>query len=231
MPLLILCYHGVNDKAKITKQIFEANLKTLQKKKYATASLDEIYDYVKGKTELPDKTVHITFDDGYRDNYSEVYPIMKKYPFKATIFLPTMYIGSLGFLNWDQIREMEGSGIFNFESHTHSHPRSVTINPSKEELIEDILISKKIIQKELNKESKHFCYPFGYYDDQYIEALKASGFHSAYTLNLGVNSVNENPYLLKRIEVKKPDNWLEKLLYIYENPFLFKIYKFLRKIG
>jgi peptidoglycan/xylan/chitin deacetylase (PgdA/CDA1 family) len=230
MSVLILCYHSIHRSGKITPEIFEENLKSLQSRNYSTATLDEIYDHVTGKTKLPEKTVHLTFDDGYRDNYTEAFPIMKKYPFKATIFLPTVYLGNIGFLNWEQIREMKASNIVDFESHTHSHPRCSTVHPSKDELVEDILLSKKIIMENLEKDSRHFCYPFGYFDDLYVEALKTCGFKSALTLQPGVNCTGENPYLLRRVEVKKPAKWLDKRLIIYSSDVLSKIYgKFTRR--
>lgn len=231
MPVLILCYHTINKKGKITPEIFEENLLSLKKKNYSPASLDDIFNYIGGKKELPERTVHLTFDDGYRDNYSEAFPILKKFNFKATVFLITSRVGMLGYLNWQQIKEMESSGIFSFESHSHTHPRHSTTQPTKEELVNDLLISKKIIKENLKKETKHFCYPYGEYDDLYVSALKEAGFLTGLTLNIGLNAVGQNPYLLKRVEVRNPKNWLGNRLRIYSKPFISNIYeKIYRKI-
>lgn len=231
MPVLILCYHTVNKNGKITPEIFEENLKSLEKKKYSPAALDDVYDYIIGKKQLPPKTVHLTFDDGHRDNYFEAMPVLKKYNFKATVFLITSRAGELGYLNWQQIKEMEASKIFSFESHSHAHPRYSTAAPTKDELVGDLLISRKIIKENLKKEPKHFCYPYGEYDDLYISALKETGFLTGLTLNIGLNTVGQNPYLLKRVEVRKPKNWLESRLRIYSKPFVSGIYeKIYRKI-
>lgn len=231
MSVLILCYHTINKNGKITPEIFEENLLSLKRKNYFSANLDDIFNYISGKRELPERTVHLTFDDGYRDNYSEAFPILKKFNFKATVFLITSRAGMLGYLNWQQIKEMEASGIFSFESHSHAHPRHSTTQPTKEELADDLLISKKIIKENLKKETKHFCYPYGEYDDAYAGALKEAGFLTGLTLNIGLNSVGQNPYFLKRVEVRKPKNWLENRLRIYSKPFISNIYeKIYRKI-
>ncbi|MDO8734521.1 MAG: polysaccharide deacetylase family protein [Elusimicrobiota bacterium] len=231
MPVLILCYHTINKNGKITPEIFEENLFSLKKKNYSPASLDDIFNYISGKKELLGRTVHLTFDDGYRDNYSEAFPILKKFNFKATVFLITSRVGMLGYLQWQQIKEMESSGIFSFESHSHTHPRHSTTQSTKEELINDLLISKKIIKENLKKETKHFCYPYGEYDNLYVSALKEAGFLTGLTLNIGLNAVGQNPYLLKRIEVRNPKNWLGNRLRIYSKPFISNIYeKIYRKI-
>ena len=209
----------------ITPEIFEKNIKLLIEKKYYSATLDEVYNYINGKKTLPDKTVHLTFDDGYKDNYSEAFPILKKYGFKATVFLITSQVGLLGHLNWEEILEMQDSGIIDFESHTHSHPRYFLMKPSKQELIDDIMLSKNIIKGNLKKESKYFCYPYGEYDELYVDVLKSAGFLGGLTLDIGSNDINQNPYLLKRIDARGPEKWLRNRLVIYSNQFFSKIYE------
>ena len=68
MPALILCYHTISGSGKITPDIFEKNLVALEKNGYSAVTLDEIHEYVLGRKQLPWKSVHLTFDDGYRDN-------------------------------------------------------------------------------------------------------------------------------------------------------------------
>ena len=91
----------------ISTEEFEEQMKVIKDKK--TFKMEEL----KGLGyKLPENSVLVTFDDGYKNNYVEAFPILKKYGIKATIFLNTKYIGKNDFyLNWDQVREMYDSGL------------------------------------------------------------------------------------------------------------------------
>ena len=95
MSVSVLMYHHVleNDGAiAISQKNFEAQMKMLAKGGYTTITPDELLAYKQGKITLPKKSVLITFDDGWRNNYIYAYPILKKYGLKATIFLITSWI-------------------------------------------------------------------------------------------------------------------------------------------
>ena len=142
----VFLYHQVNPVSNITPELFEEHLKILAEKKMNTVTLSEY-----GKGNLPKNAVLITFDDGYYDNYKIVFPLLKKYNMKATIFLNTLYIGdkrwgetvfekngtanykamkkymALGdgrteqYMTWNEIREMYESGLVDFQAHSHKH--------------------------------------------------------------------------------------------------------------
>ena len=87
MPILL--YHMVNDGKSsyaITPTEFEEQMKYLKEEGYTTISLLEYVKARKGKLNLPEKPLVISFDDGYLDNYTVALPIMKKYDFKGTVF-------------------------------------------------------------------------------------------------------------------------------------------------
>ena len=112
-----IMYHNVSNEKGITPEEFEEQMMLLQK--YKTFKLEEL-DRMGNK--FPENTVLVTFDDGYADNYTNAFPLLKKYNIKATIFLNTAYINNDPFyMNWDQIREMYKSGLIDFQLHTHSH--------------------------------------------------------------------------------------------------------------
>jgi peptidoglycan/xylan/chitin deacetylase (PgdA/CDA1 family) len=104
----ILVYHRVNifqekwSISTIEVKEFEKQMKYL-KKSYNILDLEELVSLVKEKKAIPKKTVVITFDDGYLDNYKFAYPILKKYKIPATIFLTTGYIGSNDIFWWDKL--------------------------------------------------------------------------------------------------------------------------------
>jgi len=73
---------------------------------------------IEQKNTIPTRTISITFDDGYRDNYTYAFPILKKYGLPATVFIIVNEVGRLDRLSWDEIKEMQDSGIITFGSHT-----------------------------------------------------------------------------------------------------------------
>ena len=128
----------------ISVKTFEQYMKYLSKNSYQTVSLDDIYLHIKGEKALNCKIVALTFDDGYLDNWIAAYPILKKYGFKATIFIPTDFIDPhplvrrnledvwyrktneddlewKGYLSWEELRIMGKEEVFYAESHTKSH--------------------------------------------------------------------------------------------------------------
>ena len=122
--VLCLMYHSIDsekNKGGIFVDEFEEHIKWIKDKK--TFKMEELkgLDYT-----LPSNSILITFDDGYKNNYTLAFPILKKYNMKATIFLNTKFIEKdETYLNWDEIREMYESGLIDFQLHTHSHQLTV----------------------------------------------------------------------------------------------------------
>ena len=122
--VLCLMYHSIDsekNKGGIFIDEFEEHIKWIKDKK--TFKMEELkgLDY-----KLPKNSILITFDDGYKNNYTLAFPILKKYNMKATIFLNTKFIEKdEAYLNWDEIREMYESGLIDFQLHTHSHQLTV----------------------------------------------------------------------------------------------------------
>ena len=150
VKVLVLNYHMVNRmfiSLAIEPEDFDWQMKYLVEHGYHTISPDELYDFLAGTGRLPDRPVLITFDDGYVDNYTTAYPILKKYNLKATIFVVTGFLGKRkGYLTWDQLREMEKNGI-TVESHTVTHAPLPQL--SDERIREELVESKRQAEKEL----------------------------------------------------------------------------------
>ncbi len=141
-----IMYHNVSNEKGITPEEFEEQMTLIQK--YNTFKLEEL-DKLGNK--FPENTVLVTFDDGYADNYTNAFSLLKKYNIKATIFLNTAYINNDPFyMNWDQIKEMYESGLVDFQLHTHSHFTVV-----KRVEVQGFFNAEDRNKRELNREMKN----------------------------------------------------------------------------
>ncbi len=144
----------------ITPQRFEEQLDMLQKYGFSPVGLEEIKNAADNPQHLPSKPVVLTFDDGYEDNFTQLFPILLKRKIKAVIFLITDYIGSKpGYLSWEQVYQMQESGLVQFGSHTLDHARLRRLSDA--DILKQLAQSKKILEEKLGRPCEAFCYPFG----------------------------------------------------------------------
>lgn len=118
------------------------------------------------------KYVVLTFDDGYEDNYTEVFPLLKKYDMKATIFVITSRIGKEGYLTAEQIREMAQSGLVSIQSHTVSHEPLALGDKEFEDVTYELGISKYLLEKISGKRVDAVSMPNGSFDGVVLDIAK-----------------------------------------------------------
>ena len=182
IPILTYHYIGNNpnpeDKLRyslsVTPDNFEAQMQYISQNGYTTINLDTLYSSLKGAFPLPPKPIILTFDDGYMDFYYNAYPILKKYNLSATSFIPTGLMNQGYYLNWDQIKEMDKSGLIKFEAHSvyHSDLSSLPDDQLKYELSE----SKEVLETNLGKPVNFIAYPYGISDPQVWKATQDAGY-------------------------------------------------------
>lgn len=204
----IVMYHHVGysqkpDKNTVSPEIFESQMTFLKKNKYRVISLEELVTAIKENRHFPQKSVVITFDDGYEDNYIHAFPILKKYGFSATIFVITDIIGTPGQLTLGQMNEMLSSGM-EMASHTQGHP--YLPEQSSERQKKEIFGSKRVLQESLGIPVRHISYPSGGFNEQIKTFVKEAGYEGACTTNRGFARLNEDEYELKRIRLNNQDN-------------------------
>lgn len=195
---------------------FEKHMSKLRQENFNLVSLKTIDDHINSGTAIPENSIAITLDDGFEDNYTHAYPILKKYNIPATVFLTTGHLGvsnnwmiKRGFplrhmLNWEQITEMSKNDIL-FGAHTVNHPALPELDI--ERAYQEIIESKNAIEKELGCECNYFAYPFGLFSDRNRIQVKESGFNLACSTRSGFNTVERDPFVLHRIEVYGDDPW------------------------
>lgn len=194
----ILMYHQVSatsaaeDPARlgVSPAQFEQHLAWLKERGYRSLSLTEAAQAWE-KRDFIEKSLVITFDDGYLDNYSAAFPLLQKYGFSATIFVLTDFIGQASsrwgqglpvkLMNWQQVREMRDEGI-DFQSHGCTH--QVLSQLSGEALRYELRHSKQKLEDELGQAVEHMAYPYGAYNDEVLVETEAAGYRAAYAAGL-----------------------------------------------
>lgn len=199
----ILNYHSVSpvlhsDTPAVSQEVFARQMEFIHRKGYQVISLDE-YIQKRREGKKMQNTLVITFDDGYEDNYTHAFPVLKKYHFPATIFIIVKHLNKPRFLKLDQIREMEKENI-SFGSHTINHTYLPPLTDERE-LRSEIFDSKLLLEKATGSRVDYFCYPIGGYNQRIKELVMLAGYKAAMTTNRGPDRLNQDPYALKRIKL------------------------------
>ena len=197
----ILLYHSVRDtpvgipELSVSTEAFDEQMQYLSDHGYTSIDLTQL------KTCSPEeKPVVITFDDGYCDNYSNAYPILKKYHMRATIFLITKLINQDGYLSADEIKSMED--LVSFQSHTVDHERLDLL--SLRQVKYECAASQKALCTLTGKPVYALSYPNGHFNAQ-DSKMASSYYNYAVTTLQGFNTRHTNPYHLKRSAVSRFD--------------------------
>lgn len=201
----ILMYHMIgdmkNNSAVMTKDNLRIQMQYLKDHGYHPITMQELYDYVTKGEKLPSKPVCITFDDGYLDSYTIVYPMMKEFGYPWTLFLITDDVGkSYNRMTWEQLKEMADSGAVTIANHTLSHPKLHNL-PTRAEKENEIIGANKALKYHLGIDNLWFAYPYGDYDDEVIDICKKAGIKLAVTTDAGRVHVGSYPYDLKRVYI------------------------------
>lgn len=205
----ILTYHSVdvNDSFyTVSPHEFARQIEYLRKN-YTILSLGEIVDFAEGKRDLPRKSVAITFDDGYYDNYLRAYSYLRKNGLPATIFVCTSRVGGkilldkipLKALGWGEIAEMSRNNIA-IGAHTVNHPDLSILSTDRAK--QEIQGAKTAIEERIGKKVDYFSYPSDRYNKQVISLVRSLGYEGAVG-GEGLVRRGSQIYLLNRIQVDR----------------------------
>jgi peptidoglycan/xylan/chitin deacetylase (PgdA/CDA1 family) len=169
---LVLMYHRVLDEPRddvkpgmyVTRAAFERHLAYLSSR-HEVIGLAELGEWMAGRRPSARIPCVITFDDGWFDNYTNAFPLLRRYGLTATVFLITEQMGTHEMLTWDQVREMEAGGI-DFGSHTATHPVLTTL--AETAIRDELSRSRDRLHRELRRPSPWFCYPKGAFSEEVL---------------------------------------------------------------
>lgn len=196
--------------------VFEAQLRFLKANGYSSLTVDQAVVLLSRSPKTDARHVVITFDDGYQDFYTAAIPLLQKYGFTATVFLPTAYINEprrafkqVACLTWSEVRELHACGIV-FGGHTVTHPQLT--NLTRQQIREELVRSKAQIEDHLGYPVRSFSYPFRFPETntRFIsflqDTLEVSGYSNGVSTIVGTACATDNPFFLKRLPVNSDDD-------------------------
>ena len=173
-----------------TEETFEKQIDGLKKLGYHFISYQDLIDYKDGRKAISKNSCVLTFDDGGEDIYTNAYPILQKENIPFTMFIITDLVGEDGRANWEQLKEMQDSGLALIASHSTNHTEFDKL--TVEETLQNVNESYKNIEENLGEQKvKIFTYPYGLYSEEQLEPLKEAG----YIINLTDNKINKSKNL------------------------------------
>jgi peptidoglycan/xylan/chitin deacetylase (PgdA/CDA1 family) len=261
----VLMYHHVSPEVgaiTVSPMNFERQMKGLLDAGYTTLTCDEFADFLAGKP-TPPKSVLLTFDDGYLDNWVYAHPILKKYGLRAAMFVVTGLIGDgparpcaehdgvrlprlpshlecralwavgstdSAMLRWSEVQAMREAGTFEFHCHTHTHTRWDQVSTTRQECLahmrEEFESSRTVLRQHFGEVSQHFCWPQGYFANDYVSLAQEFGFRYLYTTQAyGQNLCTSNPAKVYRFAVKNQGSlWFLQRVWTSSHPLVGPLY-------
>ena len=200
--ILSIMYHRFNESkypsTNIQMDIFKQQIEIIEDSNYKfnnPSEFEKMFSTPKIK-----KEILITIDDAFLSFYQEAWPFLKKNKISFILFVSTEPVGKKGYMNWDQIREVE-SEDFAFIGH-HSHTHDYLINETNDQFILDIKKANKIFLKELGYIPNLFSYPFGEYS-KFMRNYISENFRFAFGQHSGVIDLNKDKFELPRFPINE----------------------------
>ena len=193
--LPVLMYHYIGEVPEpgqyaftISAQHFERQLQFLQENGYTPISVQDLWQARQTGHAHIQKPVMLTFDDATQDHYTVLFPLLQKYQVPALIFVITNFVGKPGYMTWQQMQQMQQSGLVEFGSHACSHRRLRELPET--EIRQEITQSKRIIEEHLKRPARCFCYPFGAgaFDKHVRPHVLQAGFVFDFSTKRGINA-------------------------------------------
>jgi peptidoglycan/xylan/chitin deacetylase (PgdA/CDA1 family) len=205
----VLTYHNLSKTETnimtVQDTAFEAQMKFLKDNNYRVISLDQFYDFVKFNAAIPENSVIITFDDGWRSTYEIGLPILKKYGFQATLFVYTDFIGQNAdkSLTWEMVQELQNGGV-DIQCHSKSHRDLTQMNANEQfeqyynALNLEMSLPTSVVQDKLKHRCNYLAYPYGATNRLVSSLAEKYGYRLAFTVNRGSASFFEDLYRIDR---------------------------------
>jgi peptidoglycan/xylan/chitin deacetylase (PgdA/CDA1 family) len=191
----ILVYHRfgpvVADSMTVTTPVFESHLRHLREGEYTVIPLRRFVDHLLGIAPPPrPRSVVITADDGHRSVYTDMLPLVRRYEVPVTLFIYPSAISRADYaLTWEQLKDLQATGLFDVQSHTYWHPhfgrekRQLAPSEYARFVAFQLLRSRDMLKERLGTRIDMLAWPFGIYDNELIGQAVAAGYVAGFALD------------------------------------------------
>ena len=213
MGILTLMYHRFDEKkypsTNIQMNIFKEQIKIIKSLNY---NFYNPGDFEKN-FQIPkdEKKILITIDDAFSSFYETAWPYLRNNQIPFILFVSTEAIGKNGYMNWQQIKEIEKEPNVYIGNHSHSH--DYLVNFKKEDFVNDINKANKIFINNLGYNPIFFSYPFGEYSE-YIKKYISKNFQFSFGQHSGVIDINKDPHELPRFPINEKYGDLKRFKFL-----------------
>jgi peptidoglycan/xylan/chitin deacetylase (PgdA/CDA1 family) len=183
---------------------FRSHLEYLTETGYQTITLFDLYMHLTQGRQIPDKPVILTFDDGYLDAYTVVFPLLQQYDSVGTFFLLTAALDyeNPNYITWAMAEEMAAAGM---EIQAHGRDHIDLRGLPHDMLVHQIAGARQTLEEHIGQPVQFFCYPSGQFDSDVINVVYSSGYLGAVTTLHGRSHTADNLFTLRRIRIQGGD--------------------------
>lgn len=210
--LRVLMYHKVSpndecDYLTVTSSNLEEQFRFLKRQGYTSILLSDLVNHVTNREPLPEKPVLITFDDGYRDNYTVMYPLLLKHELKANIFLVPAFLQQDTYLQVSDLLAMDPNTIeYGLHSYDHKNYKQL----SRQEIEKDIMQSREMLTRMKVPFQQCLAFPYGSFPKRnpfklisFFNALAAKQITLAFRIGNRLNTLPlHQPLLIQRLDIR-----------------------------
>jgi peptidoglycan/xylan/chitin deacetylase (PgdA/CDA1 family) len=183
----------------VLPQAFEQQIRYLVVNGFRLLTAGDVEQAVRFHRALPIKAVALTLDDGYHDNFTHAFSILRRYGLDGTLFLVTSTVGAPGHVTWEEAREMLGERM-DFGSHSVHHTDLTTL--ALPDLDRELMDSRERLERELSIPMEQIAYPSGQYNDRVKERARQAGYAAGWKKGGGWVTADSDPMMLPRVRVR-----------------------------
>lgn len=215
----VLMYHRIGtvenaweQKYCVAPERFREHMRAIARRGFRPCSLGAFTAWLGGNAPLPEKSILLTFDDGFLGVYEHAFPMLRDLGWPFTVFLVSGLLGQTDAWTADsnpagrtypllgerEIAEMRRAGV-SFQSHTRTHPDLTGLDDAA--LDAELAGSRRELEALLGAPVDCLAYPFGKVDDRVANAARAAGYRAAFSVQPGFNRPGVDPFRIRRLDV------------------------------